>query len=868
MKKILRIFLIVVVLLIAAVIVLPYIFKDRIISLAKEEANKQLHAKVEFADISLSLIRNFPDFSLVVEDLSISGQGSFEMDTLVSFRSFSLSLDLMSVIKGSEITVHSMNLESPKMYAKVLADGTANWDIMRVDTTAVEEPVDTVSGESSFKLGLESFKLSDGMILYEDQSMDMLVGLKDVNYQLSGDLTASTTSLENDFSAGAMTLIYDGIKYVNSAAVSLIADIAADIDNMKFSFKENQLKINNLGLNFDGTLEMPADDITMDISFHSSESEFKEVLSLVPATYMKDFEGLETRGNFNLKGFVKGMYNENQMPGFQIDLDVNEGFIQYPDLPQSIEQINISSTLGSPGGTDERYDILVKTFTFKVAENPFDVKMNVNYLPHDIIIDSKMKGKIDLETIRDVIPVEEMTLKGIVSSDMSFQGNYSDIEKEHYDKFKASGSLGLKQFEYQEEGLPQTVKISESELIFNPEFVKLEKFNAQIGRSDMQMNGQITDYLGYVLKNDILKADFSFTSNLFDLNEFMTEEDTPETVEETDTIPLEAFEIPANIDFVLHSELDKVLYDNITLENMTGIIEIKDQAAILRDLSMQTMGGKLSVNGSYDSKIKERPKVDFTIQSGNIEIQELGTTVNPAKRLAPIISKCFGEVNLDFSVNSYLQKDLTPEYITLNGGGLFESDNIRITGAKIFELISEKTKYKAVQNPELKDIAAQFEIQNGNIEVKPFDVKFGSGKATISGTQSLDKSIDFTILMQIPKKELGETAVNALSGLASAAGIDPGTQENLNFKIGVGGTSTNPKISSFNLVAGSGKTVKEELKDRAKEKVENKKEEVKEEVKEKVDEKKKEAKEEIDKKKKELEKKAKEELKKKMKKLW
>ncbi len=139
MKKFLKLLLIVVVLVFALLLIIPVAFKGKILEIAKSEINKNLNASVDFADMRLSLIRNFPNLSVSMIDMSVVGVGDFENDTLVSFDAFRTVVDIKSVIWGDAIEVRSILLDRPNVKARVLADGRVNWDIM-VGTEDVEKP--------------------------------------------------------------------------------------------------------------------------------------------------------------------------------------------------------------------------------------------------------------------------------------------------------------------------------------------------------------------------------------------------------------------------------------------------------------------------------------------------------------------------------------------------------------------------------------------------------------------------------------------------------------------------------------------------------------------------------------------------------
>src|SRR3954462_12708320 len=94
-------------------ILIPVLFKGNIVSLIKEESNKNLNAKLEFSDVSLSLIRNFPNLSVGINDLSIVNNAPFAGDTLIYAKQFALTVDLMSVIKGDRIVIRKVNVDEP-----------------------------------------------------------------------------------------------------------------------------------------------------------------------------------------------------------------------------------------------------------------------------------------------------------------------------------------------------------------------------------------------------------------------------------------------------------------------------------------------------------------------------------------------------------------------------------------------------------------------------------------------------------------------------------------------------------------------------------------------------------------------------------
>src|ERR1044071_9612810 len=111
MKKVIKWIVIIFVILLIILVSVPFLFKGKIMAKIKEETNKNLNAKVDFSDAGLSLIRNFPNLSLSISNLSVINMEPFAGDTLVYSKSLDITIDLMSVISGDQIKIRKVSVD-------------------------------------------------------------------------------------------------------------------------------------------------------------------------------------------------------------------------------------------------------------------------------------------------------------------------------------------------------------------------------------------------------------------------------------------------------------------------------------------------------------------------------------------------------------------------------------------------------------------------------------------------------------------------------------------------------------------------------------------------------------------------------------
>jgi hypothetical protein len=835
MKKFLKIFLITVIVLFAVLITIPLVFKSQIMKKVKEEVNKTVYAKVEWKDVSVSLLSGFPDLKLSLKDVSVVGVNKFEGDTLVAFDNFTLKLDLLSVF-SSNIKIKSMLLDRPVLNAIFLKDGSANYDIMIPDTAfvAAEVPADTSSMGMVIKL--QKFEVRDGRIYYKDYAGDMSASLEGFNFILSGDMTEDFTDLNITATTSSFGFIMEGMKYISNAKLDMNSLIKADLVKFIFTFGKTDMKLNDLIMGMEGTFGMPNDtDMDMDIRFFSRETSFKTLLSMVPAVYTKDFAGLKSSGSLTLTGDVKGTYNDKQMPKLNLALHVKDGYFAYPDLPKSVENVNIDVKIFYDGVVEDNTTVDINKFHLEVAGNPFDMQLHIITPMSDMQMNGLFKGHIDLGTLADVVPMDDAKLSGTINADINFMGKMSDIDNENYEAFKADGLLEVMNVKVSGKDLPMPVTIEKTSMVFSPRFVNLNAFDAKLGNSDIHMTGKLENFIPYVFKNETIKGNLNFSSNYLDLNELMADTTTDEEAAPEDSSAMAVVEVPRNIDFVMQADLKKILYDQLTIDNLQGKLVVKDGKVLMDKLSMNMLEGSMIVSGEYNTQDIKTPMVDLDMAIKSIDIPSSFKAFNTVQKLAPIAENMTGKVSVDLKFTSNIDSAMSPVYSSIVGYGLLVTKEVQVANSPTFEKIASALKNDKFKNVVIQDINASFEIKNGRVFVKPFDTKVGPAKANFGGDQGLDQTMNYVMAMAIPRSEFGGAANDVYQGLlgqASAKGINIKPSDDVNVQLKITGTFSDPKIGLD--VKESMEKSKTEVKEAVQAKVKEEVAKVKEDVKAKA----------------------------------
>ena len=528
MKKtagiILKIVLGLIVLILVLLFTIPIFFKEQIRVKVEQAINESVNASVKFDDYKLGFFKDFPNLSFSLNGVSVVGVDKFKNDTLAAFESFNLVFNLSSLFKKSGYEVKSIIVNKAVINAIARKDNVANWDIMK-DTTQAPEPAPEETPSTGMKILLKKVSVLNSSISYVDESASMKAYLKNVNFNLKGDMTMSQTDMQMSINIGDLTFIMDDIKYLNKAIVDSKIDMLADLDKMKFTFRENYFTVNDLKLNFTGAVAMPGDNIDTDIKFGTTETSFKTLLSLIPAVYMTDYKDLKASGTFTMSGSAKGVYSDadSTMPDISLALSVSNGLVSYPDLPEQIKNITVKSDLFIDGKDMDKTVVNVDKFHMELAGNPFDMSFALKTPISDPDFKGSMTGRIDLTALSKAVPMDSISLSGIIDMSVQMAGRMSMIEKEQYESFKASGTMTIKNMLVAMTGYPD-VKINEAAFEFTPAYAGMTNASINVGgKSDFLLNGRLENYIPYFFRDQTIKGNLSMHSKLVDVSEIMSE---------------------------------------------------------------------------------------------------------------------------------------------------------------------------------------------------------------------------------------------------------------------------------------------------------------------------------------------------------
>ncbi len=624
MKFLFRVLLLALIGLVIALILLPILFKGKIHEAIKNQVNERIHAEVDFEDASISLFKNFPGVAIDVDNMSVNGINQWSDHQLFSATSILLETDIKSIIRSSEgINIKSITIQNPIINVIVDDSGVANYEIFKESET---------DGSSSDMFGeIEKYEIRDGVINYTDKNNRVFAEVKDLDHSGKGqfknvlfDLVTSTNIASLDFSSG-------GLKYLNNAKV--VADVALEIDaeSKKYIFKENSIKINDLDLSFIGNIVQIVSGFGFDLAIEAPNNKVSSILSMIPAAYTESIAGIQSKGNSFLKGTIRGDYDSNHSHYPQIDMqiDIENGEVKYPDMPLPIEDINLDMDISGKNKDLSDLTIDMKRIKFKIRNNIITSKLKIAKVLDNPHVSGLLDGTLNLKDAENAYPIEGIELKeGLINTNLIIDARAEDVINENYKDIDFSGTFIASDIDVQYENYP--VMVDKAELKMRPETMVSSVNNLTVGNSDFTGDVEIKNPLAFITNEAEVDIELAIQSDRLDVDQLLkyTEENTGAKSGDTSNVDLSFYE---DLDVTLNYKAKNIDYESYDLKDLAvkgeyedDILKVKSSQAKLDGQSV-ALRGEMNQISNYvflDEKLKGKLFLDAQKIDANKYLKE------------------------------------------------------------------------------------------------------------------------------------------------------------------------------------------------------------------------------------------------------
>ncbi|MFW5832306.1 MAG: AsmA-like C-terminal region-containing protein, partial [Prolixibacteraceae bacterium] len=442
--------------------------------------------------------------------------------------------------------------------------------------------------------------------------------------------------------------------------------------------------------------------------------------------------------------------------------------LRYADLPEEINNITADATIQKPQGDWDLAVIKVNEAHAEIRNNPVDFSLTLKNLMSDVWFDGSFIGKVNLEHLKNALPLDSVNMSGMIDANLFVQGNYSAIENEQYENVKAEGVVMLDDYSFQSPDLTQVVYIPQGQLDFSPESINLSTFDMRVGQSNFNLKGNVSNYLNYYFGDGDLRGELQLNSPQVNLNELFrlqaeTETETPQA-EEDETL---AFDVPEDIDITFRSSIQRAVFDQLPISGINGLITARSGKLVLNNLNMNMLDGQLKLSGSYQNTPQNQPLFNFDLNIVNFDIPLAYKSLSGVQNMLPVAGDSKGRFSSTMKLNGRLTEQLNLIAPTIDGSGVFQTERLEIVNSPVFTQLSNLLDKDKLRHVTIADFKAGFTIENGNLLIKPFTTRVAEQETTIAGSLNTENLIDLKMDFKVQRDAFGsdiQQILNVLPG--------------------------------------------------------------------------------------------------------
>jgi len=405
---------------------LPLLFPGTIAAEVKKVANKSLDAKLDFTKSKLSFFTHFPSLTVSLDDLSLMGSAPFKNDTLLKAKQVAFGINLKRLIFNNEVKIDELYVSNAFVNVMVNQKGQANYNVY---VAPKDQPKDTTDEGTAIRLDRIDFE--NCRIKYNDRSAKILVDAYGFNYIGKGDLSEDVFDLQTEAAIDSIDFYYDRVPYLEKKKLN--ADLITRINTNALSFilQKNELKINELPVEFTGLFTILKDGYKINLDASSQNSTLQDLFSVLPPQYLTWMNDAKIEGRSDLLFTFKGRYNasKNQQPDLGFKLKIREGSVAYKNTPVPLTDFQMDLSALLPSLDPEKLSIDLKALDFKVGDKDYFKAILQTKGLSEMAVKADIKGSLDLKTLDAAMGIQNMELRGKLIADIVANGTYSATKK-------------------------------------------------------------------------------------------------------------------------------------------------------------------------------------------------------------------------------------------------------------------------------------------------------------------------------------------------------------------------------------------------------------------------------------------------------
>ena len=728
-KRILLWFVLIIMVTIISGVLFSIAYKDDIIGYFIKESNKHITTPIDVGKIEVSVFNHFPNISINLQNVTVKESSGDHQRVLGKAKTISFSFNPVDIFYKN-YTISGIYLSNAEINLRIDKEGNPNYLLYKKDSL----------NKNGSVFSLQNIQAENIKIDYEDLRSDYHVAffIKKAQSTLSQSNNIINVSAKGD-------LVSDEIKvgkrtFFDNKDIFIKTDFDYDVQNKVYDFKSGKLDIDQGEFEVVGTVNVSERNLNM--KFNGVNTSFQTINSLLSNDLSRYFKEYKSNGQAYFSGVVSGNYGGKLNPQVTLEFGAKNASFFHPKYKKQINDVNLTGhfTTGK-NNLPVNYRLDLKNFSCRLEEKTLEGSLVLQNFD-DYTIDLMLKGEANVNSLLLLFPKEYVKAAyGNIVLDVHINGKLENPTLTR--NLQANGEVELKNISFVLTGEKLPFNKLNGSLALRNKDLAISNFTGYVGQSDFKINGFIKDISRIILtKNKAYRLQADFQSKYLDFDELLKSNFASRDTTSNKNSRYE-FTISPSVMLDLNCDIDHLKFKRFRGRSIIGQIEINNEVAYLRNVSFSSMGGRVNISGSVNSRKENLIEVWSDANLYNINIDSVFYVFKNFNQDWLVDKNLKGQLDADVNLFLNLNKNLI-----LNSKSLVASIKTSITNGELnnFEPIMELSKFveeESLANMRFSHMTNEIRIEDRKIYLPEMEIRSNVSNILISGTHTFDKDIDY-----------------------------------------------------------------------------------------------------------------------------
>ncbi len=320
--------------------------------------------------------------------------------------------------------------------------------------------------------------------------------------------------------------------------------------------------------------------------------------------------------------------------------------------------------------------------------------------------------------------------------------------------------------------------LSDVNVDFNTDSLTLKNINYIVGKSDFLINGSIKNISRAMTsrRGSPLYIDFSVRSDTVDVNQIAdaiftgaafsdqnVENVSLENIEDEDSMQLaieqlqdpsqmSALLLPTNIDATIRLRAHNIIYADMLMKRMRGIIMMRDGALNMHKLTASADIGTIGLSALYTAPSKKDLKFGFGLEIKDLDLNKVINMVPAIDTIMPMLKSFEGIIDADIAATTDIDTAMNFVLPTLSAAIKLHGDSLVLLDADTFKFLSKWLLFKNKKRNMIDNMTVEMLIENSMLELFPFMFDIDRYRLGVMGSN--DMALNYNYHVSVLKSPL------------------------------------------------------------------------------------------------------------------